>query len=314
MEALRDWPDGAPPGLDRKVRLALDTQGAVPEFRTLGAAAVREAFLQTAARTPHVGDPVARVEEVRLSEHVRLRIYTPCGTGPYVPVVYLHGGGWVVGNLDTHDDLCRSLCARAKALLVAVDYRLSPETRFPGPLDDAYAATLWTAAHALERNADPARLAVCGDSAGGALAAGVALRTRDENGPRIALQALVYPVTDTDFETDSYRAHASGFGLTRSNMRWFWDCYLGEGVPAPPLAAPLKSANLRGLPPAYFTLAEIDVLHDEGAAYARRLQEAGVTVRGVRYRGMNHGFLRMGALFPQALRALDDLAGALKQA
>ena len=314
MTLLRDWPEDAPPGLDRKVRIALDTQGPVPEFRSLGAAAVRAAFLQTAARTPRVGDAVARVEDFRLSADVRLRVYTPSGTGPFGPVVYFHGGGWVVGDLDTHDDLCRSLCSRANALLVAVEYRCSPETRFPGPLDDAYAATIWTAARAREFNADPSRLAVCGDSAGGALAAGVALRARDEKGPRIALQALVYPVTDPEFETASYSAYASGFGLTRSNMRWFWDSYLGDGVPAPPPAAPLKTGDLRGLPPAFFTLAEFDVLHDEGQAYAKRLREAGVRVRGVRYRGMNHGFLRMGALFPQALRALDDLAAALKQA
>lgn len=314
MTLLRDWPEDAPPGLDRKVRLALDTQGPVPEFRALGPGAVRAAFLQTAARTPRLGDSVARVEDHRLTGAVRLRVYTPSGPGPFVPVVYFHGGGWVVGDLDTHDDLCRSLCARANALLVAVDYRLAPETRFPGPLDDAYEAVVWTAAQARAFNADPSRLAVCGDSAGGALAAGVALRARDDKGPRIALQALVYPVTGTDFETGSYRAFASGVGLTRSNMRWFWDCYLGEGVPATPLAAPLQAADLRGLPPAFVTLAEFDVLHDEGMAYARRLHEAGVAVRGARYRGMNHGFLRMGALFPQALRALDDLAAALEQA
>jgi acetyl esterase len=224
-------------------------------------------------------------------------------------VAYFHGGGWVFGDLDTHDDLCRSLCARARALVMAVQYRLAPEHRLDASMDDAFRATAWLAAEARDLGADPARLAVCGDSAGGHLAAMTALRARDAGGPRLALQALVYPVTDPDGSTPSYRDYASGFGLTRGNMRWFWDCALRGGPPV----APLREPDLRGLPAAWFTLAECDVLRDEGLAYARRLEEAGVVVRGRLYRGMHHGFLRLGALFPEALRAVDDLCAALQQ-
>jgi acetyl esterase len=311
MGPLADWPADAVPGLDPKLRLALDAQGPVPDFRPLGPSAVRASFRETCARTPKVGDAVARTEDHDLGGF-RVRVYVPDGAAPSVPAVYFHGGGWVLGDLETHDDLCRSLCARSGSLLAAVDYRLAPEHPFPIPFEDAYRATCWLAERASRYGSDPARLAVCGDSAGGNLAAAVAQKARDAGGPEIALQALIYPVTDADFDRASYRAYASGFGLTAANMRWFWECYLGKGGVPGPLAAPLRAADLRDLPPAYFAMAEQDVLHDEGLAYAVRLREAGVPVRGTRYRGMNHGFLRLGALFPQALRAVDDLASALR--
>jgi acetyl esterase len=197
---------------------------------------------------------------------------------------------------------------------MAVDYRLAPEHRHAASLDDAFEATAWLAAEARSLGADPARLAVCGDSAGGNLAAAVAIRARDAGGPRIALQGLVYPVTDAGCGTGSYRDYAEGHGLTAANMRWFWDCTLGSGVRPGPQASILQAPDLRGLPPAWFTLAACDVLRDEGESYAQRLAEAGVPARGRRYLGMHHGFLRWGAVFPQALQALDDLAAALQQA
>jgi acetyl esterase len=304
MTPLRPWPAEAAPGvLDPRVRLALDVQGPVPDFKDLPLAEVRSTFEAAAAKLGRVGDPVGRVEDRVVAGAVPVRVYTPRGAGPFPVAVFFHGGGWVYGDLDTHDDLCRSLCSRAPAVVVAVKYRLAPETRFPGALDDAFAAVRWAA------SLGP-RLSVCGDSAGGNLAAAVCLRAREEGGPRIDLQALAYPVTDRMPELPSYRAFERGFGLTLSNMRWFWDCYLGE-APTGPLAAPLVAKDLHALPRAFFTLADCDVLRDEGIAYAERLAAAGVPVDGVVYRGMNHGFLRMGAYYPQALRALDDLAAAL---
>jgi acetyl esterase len=314
MSWLQTSPADAPGGLDPKLKAALEAAGPAPDFDAMDLPAIRKWFADRVAATPPVKDKVAKVED-RKAGNVPVRIYTPEGKGPFPVLLYLHGGGWVLGGLDSHDDVCRSFCRRAGVLVVSADYRLAPEARHPAAIQDAYAALRWTAERAAELGGRPDRLAVGGDSAGGNLAAALALRARDRGGPKIAYQLLIYPVTVRDFETPSYRQYASGFGLTRKNMIWFWDRYLADAADADdPYAAPLRAADLAGLPPALLVTAECDVLRDEGEAYGARLAEAGVAVRGVRYMGLNHGFVRMGAAFPQALKAVDDMAAALREA
>jgi acetyl esterase len=308
------WPADGAGGLDPKVRAALDA-GPAPDYRSQGPALARANFNELSARLPKPSEPPAAVEDRTIGAGIRIRLYRPQGKGPFPVLLFFHGGGWVVGNLETHDHVCRSLARRGGALVVNVDYRLAPETPFPGPLDDCETALRWAAAHATEIGGRADRIAVGGDSAGANLAAALALRVRDGGGPRIAHQMLIYPVTDRNFETASYREFASGFGLTRANMQWFWDCYCPGVSGAPdPLAAPLRARSLAGLPPAFVLSAEVDVLRDEGEAYARRLHKEGVDVRGLRVQGMNHGFIRMAALYPQAEHALTVLADALRAA
>lgn len=299
-------------GLDPKVRAALDLAGPTPDFRAQGPALVRSNFNLMAAKVPKLNEPLARVEN-RTVDGVRIRIYRPEGKGPFPVCLYFHGGGWVVGDLDSHDHVCRSLARRGRAVVMNVDYRLAPESKYPGALDDCLFALRWAESHAADLEGDPKRISVAGDSAGGQLAAGLALRVRDEGGPKIASQLLIYPVTDRNFDTASYLEYAEGFGLTRTNMKWFFECYLRDEADASnPWNAPLRAKDLKGLPPALVLTAEYDVLRDEGEAYAKRLHEAGVPVRCLRFNGMNHGFIRMAAIFPKADRAVTELATCLE--
>jgi acetyl esterase len=241
---------------------------------------------------------------------IPVRIYRPdirIGT-----LVYFHGGGWVLGNIKTADAVCATLAHRAGATVISVDYRLAPEHRFPAAVEDAWAATTW--AH--DRRAElgsAGRLAVGGDSAGGNLSAVVARHARDQ-GIEVALQLLVYPVTDADLDTGSYRDNASGYWLTRDGMAWFWDQYVPDGDRFHPDASPLRADDLSGVAPALVITAEFDPLRDEGEAYAARLKEAGVPVEAVRYDGMIHGFYGMCGLTPVALEANEKVAAALKAA
>jgi acetyl esterase len=230
-----------------------------------------------------------------------LRVYTPRGAGPFPLLVFFHGGGFVVCDLDTHDALCRNLCAGAGCVVASVDYRLAPEHRFPAAPDDCLAATRWAAEHAAELRADPARVAAGGDSAGGNLAAVVAQRARDEGGPRLAAQLLLYPTTDAAATgMPSLAENAEGYGLTARDMAWFKGHYLGDPAEAAnPHASPLRAADLRGLPPALVQTAEYDPLRDEGEAYAARLRAGGRADRRSRRAGMIHGFL----FFPGLVRA-----------
>ncbi len=298
------WPAEGTGELDPRVRAALEALGPVPEYRTQTLRKLRVSFEDLSAGVPKLDEPLARVEDLVVPDAGAVRVYTPLGRGPFPTLLYFHGGGWVVGSLATHDQVCRSLASRSEWRVAAVDYPLAPETQFPGALDAAGAALRWAAR-------DGARVAVGGDSAGGNLAAALAIRARE----RIALQLLIYPVTDASWDTESYHKFASGYGLTRSNMIWFWETYLGPvGRPEDSMVSPLRAPDLRGLPPALVLTAEFDVLRDEGERYAARLHEAGVSVRCVRYLGLNHGFIRMGAVYPQADRALADLAAALRDA
>lgn len=244
-----------------------------------------------------------------------IRIYTPKGEGPFPVCVHFHGGGWVIGDLDTHDAQCRDLCNLANCIVVAVDYRLAPEHPYPAAAEDCYAATVWTANNAASINADPSRIAVAGDSAGGNLAAVVSQMARDRKGPRIAMQVLVYPVTDAGFDTPSYRDNAEGYLLTRDSMHWFWDHYCPKAADrAHPYAAPARAQDLTNLPPALILTAEFDPLRDEGEAYGARLTQAGGKVECIRYDGLIHGFFSMSHLLDAGRPGMEKAASALKHA
>jgi acetyl esterase len=245
---------------------------------------------------------------------IPIRVFTPGGGGVWPLLVYFHGGGWVIGDLDVTDLRCRLLADWGRTIVVSVYYRHAPEQRFPAAIDDSYAGTLWAAEHAAELGADADRLAVCGDSAGGNLAAAVTLIAR-EQGPRIAFQNLVYPVVDHDFGRASYVENAAGFGLSQDTMRWYWDQYVPEEADRDnPLASPFRATDLSGLPPAFIQTAEFDPLRDEGEAYARRLEQAGVPVTLKRYDGVIHGFVGQAGEFDIGKQAVLDAVGALRQA
>jgi acetyl esterase len=242
-----------------------------------------------------------------------VRIYTPDGSAGRPLLVYFHGGGWVIGDLETVDKPLRSLALRSGVVVLSVDYRLAPEHVYPAAFDDSYAATVWAAQHAAELGADPAQVVVGGDSAGGNLAAAVALAARDRGGPQLAGQLLIYPVTDFDFTTRSYEDNGEGYLLQRATMQWFWAHYLGAAdLGKDPYAAPLRADNLVGLPPAFVMTCEFDPLRDEGEAYAARLRDAGVAVSARRYDGMLHGFLWTLGATPSGAVAFDDLSAALR--
>ena len=263
-------------------------------------------------------EPVAATEDRTIEGpggDLALRCYRPEGTGPFGVVVFFHGGAFAMGSLDSHDALCRSLTHRSGALVVSVDYRLAPEDPFPAGVEDAWAALRWVAANAATLGGDPGRLAVAGDSAGGTLAAVVALRARDEGGPDLALQALVYPGADPAGDYPSAVECAEGYLYTTPMRTWFFDQY------APPEVdrthwwmSPLRAASHEGVAPALVVTAEYDPLRDEGEAYASALTDAGIPTRLSRYDGMCHGFFSYGALIAAADRAVDEVAAALRTA
>ena len=260
--------------------------------------AVREML----ALTPRPqGEPVASVEDRAITANgaqIPLRIYRPEGGPAVTPaLVWFHGGGWVIGSLDGSDFGCRIMANASGCTVISVDYRLAPEYKFPTAVDDCLAVTKWVAENGPELGVDGARIAVGGDSAGGNLAAVVSQLARDGGGPAIASQALVYPVTNYDFSTASYRDNAEGYLLERDSMEWFWGHYLrSEADGASTKASPLRHTNLAGLPPAIVLTAEFDPLRDEGEAYAERMRAAGVPVEARRYDGQIHGFFANPAI------------------
>jgi acetyl esterase len=305
--------------LDPQAKALLDQIRAMgaPELHTLSVADARQALVNLAAMQGPP-QPIARVEDRTIpapAGAIPVRIYTPEARGPLPLLVYFHGGGWVLGSLDTTDGICRALANGAGCVVVSVDYRLAPEHRFPAAADDALHATQWAAAYATSIGGDPKRIAIAGDSAGGNLTAVVAQMARDRGKPALAFQLLIYPVTDANFETRSYRDNGTDYLLTRDAMQWFWNHY----VPTPadrtnPYAAPLRASSLAGLPPALVITAEFDPLRDEGEAYAACMRDAGVPVTLTRYHGMVHGFFGMAAVLDQARRAIDDSCAALRAA
>jgi len=245
------------------------------------------------------------------------RLYVPHGAAPAPRplLVYFHGGGWVIGDLDTHDGPCRFLAAETGFAVLSVGYRLAPEYPFPAPLEDAFAAYRWAVEQARELDADPKRIAVAGDSAGGNLAAALCLLARDGGWPSPALQALIYPVTDAVGDQRSRELFADGFLLTRADMDWFEGHYLPPGTAEDdPRVSVLRAPDLAGLPPAFLITAGFDPLRDEGEAYAARLREAGVRVALRRHPGLIHGFANMTVVSSDARAAMHELVGALRLA
>ncbi len=241
------------------------------------------------------------------------RLYRPDTAGELPLLVFFHGSGFVIHNLDSHDELCRHLCARSGWAVLSVDYRLAPEHPFPAAVDDCLEATRWAERHAGEIACNPACIVVGGDSAGGNLAAVTCLRVRDEGGPALRGQSLIYPVTDYHTPaTRSYVDNALGYGMTRADMIWFWGHYLPDpAAVANPHACPLRAPRLSDLPPALVITAEYDPLRDEGEAYAQRLRAQGVEVEYSCYDGMNHGFMRNIGSVDRALDAIDEACGWL---
>ena len=263
--------------------------------------------------------PVARVEERPIpgpAGDIRVRLYWPNAAAPTPAIVYYHGGGHVIGSLDTHDLIARNLCAGAEALVASVDYRMGPEHKFPAAVDDLFAALEWVHANAASLGADPGRLGVHGDSAGANLAAVVALLARDAGGPKLRLQSLVYPVGDYTLSGASYRKYAQGYGvLTRESMVWFRDHYLRSSGDAEDWrASPLKAPSFAGAAPAVVVTAECDVLHDDGESYAEALRRAGVPVEYREYPGMIHGFFGMVPVVDDAMAAQRQIWAAFKHA
>ena len=243
------------------------------------------------------------------------RVYIPDIPGPLPVAVSFHGGGWVIGTLEMDDYRCVNLAHDAGCVVVSIDYCLAPEHRFPAPVEECYAATKWVSEHAAELGADPSRLAVTGNSAGGNLAAAVALMARDRGGPQVGFQLLNYPVTDDDLDRPSYRENGVGYGLTTVAMAWFIEQYLPDPAQrADPYALPMKARDLNGLPPALVISCEYDVLRDEGEAYGEALRAAGNQVTIDRYAGVPHGFLSMMPLCPESARAMQQGAAAMRAA
>jgi len=303
--------------VDPQIQNILDVLATMPPMHTLSVAEARERMEkrpETGLRIP----PVATVEDrviARAGGALPMRIYTPIGSGPFPIVVFFHGSGFVVCSLNSHDAMCRNLCAGSGAVVVSVDYRLAPEHKFPAAPDDCLFATRWVAEHAAELGGDASRIVVAGDSAGGNLATVTALRIRDEGGPKLAGQLLIYPVTDYHSPgTPSYVENAEGYGLSRAGMAWFWHHYLADPKDAMhPHASPARAASLAGLPPALVYSAEYDVLRDEAEIYAHKLREAGVEVRMQRWEGMNHGFFFWVGIVDAAGVAMDEACAWLKQ-
>lgn len=263
------------------------------------------------------GEPLAmaKVENLTLDlpgRNIGARFYVPENAGETPPVVmFFHGGGWVLGSLDTHDGTCRELARASGAAVLSVDYRLAPEARYPAAAEDCYDACIWAEANADQLGIDASRMAVAGDSAGGNLAAAVSLMARDRGGPALRHQMLIYPVTDTNFETTSYVSNGGGeYFLSTGSMQWFWGHYLGETSPVDAsLARVLHVEDLTGLPSATVITAQYDPLKDEGDAYAKRLTDAGVTTDHQMADGMIHGFFGMTPAVPDAMKWVN-LAGA----
>ncbi len=237
---------------------------------------------------------------------LKARVYRPEGDGPFPVVAFFHGGGWVIGDLDTHDNMARNVCRGANAVVVSVDYRLAPEHPFPAAADDAVAAARWIGEHPEEFEGD-GRLAVAGDSAGGNLSAVVAQQLRDSGGPQVAAQFLIYPSVDARGEYPSRVENAKGYFLEQETMEWFFGHYSTDPAhDRDPRLSPLHHASLEGLPPAVVVTAEFDPLRDEGEAYAEALRAAGVEVQVKRFDGMIHGFFDMGPISPGAQAAIDE--------
>lgn len=286
-----------------------------PAISDLAPAEAREMYRLMRPAEPDLA--VGQVEDTTVpgpAGDIRVRVYTPPGAGPFPVYVNFHGGGWVIGDLDTADAVCRGICREAGCVVVSVDYRLAPEHPFPAAVEDACAATAWVADHMDAVNGN-GRLAVGGESSGGNLAAVVCLRARDQGGPDIAFQLLAYPVVDCTFDRPSYQENGQGYLLELDTMRWFWDHYCPEAdARRHPDASPLQAGDLSNLPPALVITAEFDPLRDEGEAYVTALQAAGVEAQAMRHDGLVHDFFATAHLFEASGNGLRQACSRLRQA
>lgn len=305
--------------LDPQMKALLDAmaEAKLPAFHTLMPVEARK---QMAARVAQdVPEPIAKVEDRTVpgpGGPIPIRIYTPAGVAPFGALIYFHGGGWVLGNIAMTDQPCRMLANQSGCVVVSVEYRLAPEHKFPAAPDDCYAVTKWIAEHGATIGVDPKRIAVGGTSAGGTLAAVVALMARDRGGPPLKFQLLVYPATTSELTSPSQREFAEdGYILSRADMEWFWGHYLrGADDRVNPYACPDYAKTLAGLPPALVITAEYDPLRDEGEAFAQRLRADGVPVAVTRYPGVTHGFFGMPAMLDKSRDAIAAAAKALRAA
>ncbi len=299
--------------LDKQAQAFLDQRAAagVRQFYDLTVEQAREQAIRF-SKLMGAPEAVTHVEDRSIPNsggEMPIRIYKHKADSVMPVLVYFHGGGWVTGNLDTSDVWCRAFTNAAQCIVVSVNYRHAPEHKYPTAAEDAYAATCWASMNAASIGADPARLAVGGASAGGNLAAVVAMMARDRGEPKIAYQLLWAPVTDYSFDTASYRDNAEGYGLTTKDMKKYWELYVPTASDASHYyASPLRASNLAGLPRAHILAAEFDPLRDEGEAYAARLRQAGVHVTHQRYAGMVHAFLGPQALLDAAKEFREALA------
>lgn len=307
--------------LDPEMRAVLETmrEREIPRLHTLTVEEARALLEELFAVDESLLDPVTSVTDRTIpgpAGEIPVRVYRPERAPERPPtLVFCHGGGFVLGSLDSYDGVCRALTAHTGAVVVSVDYRLAPEAQFPEPVKDAYAATEFVAENATLFGGDPDRVAIAGDSAGANLATVITLLARERDGPDLAHQVLVYPGTNHGFDTDSYRENRRGYFLSKAEMEWFWELYLPDEIHGMnPCASPLRSRDLSGLPPATMITAEFDPLRDDGIAYADRLSDAGVDVSHHHFNGAMHGFLNMLAdpELPQARDALDAVATDLE--
>ncbi|TAL39872.1 MAG: alpha/beta hydrolase [Spirochaetes bacterium] len=319
---IRSWMSTPHGELDFRVAIFLKLTGAADnEARELDVpvAESRRHLAEMAASVSGSPLPMASVSDMKAVAgglSVPVRVYNPGGKGLLPVVLFYHGGGWVQGSVETHDGLCRILAKKSGAVVISVEYRLAPENPYPAAIDDAYAALLWVRANSEQLHADPAKIAVAGDSAGGNLAAAVCLMARDRRGPAVAFQVLIYPGLNSAYlNTGSYGMFAKGYLLDKPNVEKFIGMYLPDKKDRVlPYASPFLAADHRNLPPALIITAAFDVLRDEGEAYAVKLKDAGVPARAIRYPGMVHGFVSASRLLPQAEQALEEIAAELRKA
>lgn len=304
--------------LHPQVKSVLEAMAAAgPPLHHLSPQDARKA-IEAMRATKDEPEKVAKVEDRTFrgpSGQLPVRLYTPEGVGPFPVLLYFHGGGWVVGSLETVDASCRALANLAKCIVVSSGYRLAPENKFPAAAEDAYAATQWTALNISSFYGDPKRLAVGGESAGANLAAVAAVMAQERGTPALALQLLLYPVLDYSFNRPSHKENGEGYFLTTEMMQWFWRQYLKEDADGQnPYASPFQVKRLQGMAPAAIFTAEFDPLRDEGAAYAAKLKEGGVPVTYKCQEGLIHGYMGMAKAVEPAQKALEDAAAALRAA
>jgi acetyl esterase len=297
-------------GLSNNAKQYLEAFNSGPKLQSLSAVQVREMMSLAPAPEGIEVPPVARVENRQIAVNdgeISVRIYTPSGQGPFPLFMYYHGGGWVLGDLETADAGCRLIAEKTGRVVVSVDYRLAPEYRFPVPVEDSYAALCWAYDHSAELNGIRDDIAVGGDSAGANLATVMTILSQENNGPSITAQALIYPVTNLDFTTSSYDKFAEGYGLDKDLMIWFGEYYVNHKEEFKvPYVSPLLCENVSALPPAMIVAAENDVLVDEGVQYHDKLKEAGVTVDYVQIDGTVHGYFSNMALFADETKTTVD--------